>query len=238
VRVPVTLLVSLSALLGASPASAEEAPAAPLQDAPKVPSRAFDRRQVMTRMEIGYRGSFIANAGYNPFSTNDYLPQFSLAALRTILARHRFAFASGIAWDFASTGATDRGGDNASLTLHRLTLPLEGRAHFGEWGYVFLRVAPGVALVSASIDDLSSPAPLTKARWLFATDASVGYNWLLMPRGGALSRVGRMWLQTDVGYGWMASERLNLVPAGASGVDLGTLTLSGAFFRVALAASL
>jgi hypothetical protein len=238
VKLSMTILTGFSVILGASTASAQEAAAAPVEDAPAVAhARVFDRREVMARLEIGYRGSFITNAGYNPFSTDDYLPQFSLAASQTIFARHRFAFASGFAWDFANTGATDRG-DSASLTLHRLTIPLEGRVHFGEWGYAFLRVAPGVAMVSEQIDDPSAPGPLTKDRWLFATDASVGYDWLIMPRGSALSRVARMWLQTDVGYGWMAKERLDLAPAGASGVDLGTLALSGAFFRIAVAASL
>ena len=54
----------------------------------------------------------------------------------------------------------------------------------------------------------------------------------------------RLWLQADGGYGWVASERLNLGPTLASGdarivsgIDLGTISLSGPFFRVAAAAS-
>ena len=54
----------------------------------------------------------------------------------------------------------------------------------------------------------------------------------------------RLWLQADGGYSWVAQERLDLGPALASGdariasgVDLGNISLSGPFFRVAAAAS-
>jgi hypothetical protein len=234
-----TLLAVCLAASCTQAAHAQGGPTEETQASPEAPhARVWDRREMMTQLEIGYRGSFVTNAGYNPFSTNDYLPQFSLAASQTVFAWHRFAFAAGIAWDFANTGATARG-DTSSLTMHRLTAPLEGRTHFGDWGYLFLRVAPGTAVVNAEIDDPSAPAPLAKNRWLFATDVSAGYAWLIAPRGRAWRRVPRLWVQTDAGYGWMASDRLNLAPAsaGASGVDLGSLALSGAFFRIAAAAS-
>jgi hypothetical protein len=49
------------------------------------------------------------------------------------------------------------------------------------------------------------------------------------------------WLQADIGYGWIAAQRLNLAedaPTPAAMVDLGTLAMQGAFFRVAVAASM
>jgi hypothetical protein len=191
-------------------------------------------RETVARVELGYRGSFVTNAGYNPFSSNDYLGQFSLLASRTLYVAHPFAFAAGLAWDYAGGGGFARG-SQSSLTLDRLTVPLEGRLHFGDWGYAFLRVAPGVAFVRTEIDDSSAPTPLAKERWLFATDVSAGYSFPLVFRRG---RTPRAWLNADGGYGWVANERLDLTPGGGvSGVDLGTLALNGAFFRIALAAS-
>jgi hypothetical protein len=198
----------------------------------------------MWRIELGYRGSFITDPGYNPFSTQEYLPQVSLAASRTLFAQGRLSFAPGIAWDYGSSNATARG-DQTSLGMHRLTVPLEGRLHLGGWGYAFLRAAPGVALVNTEVDDGSAPAPLTKSRWLFATDVSAGYAWLAWPRPEAPSPSrGHLWLQGEAGYGWVVAERLNLAPdlppgspQTTSGVDLGSLAMSGAFFRIAAAAS-
>jgi hypothetical protein len=245
VKTLVLFLVCLSITAPASSALAQGEPAG----AEAAASGAVDRRQVMWRLEMGYRGSFVTNAGYNPFSRDDYFSQFSMAASRTIWAGSggglpgRFSFAPGIAWDFGTSSATARG-DNASFSMHRLTVPLEGRMHFGSIGHAFVRAAPGVAFQRAEVDDPSSPAPLSKERWLFATDASAGYAWLVWPHGQASDLVARMWLQGDVGYGWVVAEQLSLAPdlpssdpRRVSGVDLGTLAMQGAFFRVMAAAS-
>jgi hypothetical protein len=201
-----------------------------------------DGRVAMWRLEMGYRGSFVPSAGFDPFSTNDFLPQFSLSASRTVFSQGPLSFAAGLAWDYGASSATARG-DATSLTMHRLTVPLEGRLHFVPWGYAFVRAAPGALSQHAEVDDPSSPANLTKSRWLFATDLSAGYAWLVWPQHGA-GHVARLWLQADAGYGWVASERLDLSPALASGdtravagVDLGDVTVSGAFFRAAAAVS-
>lgn len=201
-----------------------------------------DARIAMWRLEMGYRGSFVPSAGFDPFSTNDFLPQFSISASRTLLSRGAFSFAPGLAWDYGASSATARG-DATSLAMHRLTVPLEGRVHFVPWGYAFLRAAPGVVALAAEVDDSSSAANLIKNRWLFATDVSAGFAWLVWPQRGA-GHVPRLWLQADGGYGWVASERLDLSPALASGdaravsgVDLGGVAMSGAFFRAAAAVS-
>jgi hypothetical protein len=238
---PMLFLVFLS--LSAAPvAGAEE----PLQLKPVEiadPPAPFGGNEAMWRLEVGYRGSFVPNAGYDPFSTNDFLPQFSLAATRTLFAGHHVSFATGLAWDVGSSSATDRG-DQASIGVQRLTVPLEGRVHFGVWGYAFLRGAPGAVSLHTEVDDPSAPATLSKTQWLFATDVSAGYAWLAWPRTREPAQPARLWLQADGGYGWVAQERVDLGPklaSGdarvASGVDLGTISLSGPFFRVAAAAS-
>jgi hypothetical protein len=205
--------------------------------------RALNRPEVVARLEVGYRGSFITNAGYNPFSTSDYLPAFSMALTRTVATQGRFSFAPGLAWDHSASSATSRG-DSASLVFNRLTVPLEGRLRFGRWGFAFVRAAPGVALLHARVLDPSFPAtPLSKSQWLFAADASAGYAFPLWTRALDARRVLRLWVQGDGGYGWVAEERLNLGPdlgsnsQLANGVDLGPVALRGAFFRLAVAAS-
>jgi hypothetical protein len=203
------------ALLSIVLALTAAAPRALAQDTPgESTAGQVDRRETMWRVEMGYRGSFVTTRG-------------------------RFSFAPGLVWEYGSSNATARG-DAASFSMHRLAVPLEARMHFGGWGYAFLRAAPGVATQRAEIDDSFSMA-LTKTRWLFSTDVSAGYAWLMWPRGqpGAT----RLWLQSDVGYGWVAAERLTLAPdpssssQRATAVDLGTLAMQGAFFRIAVAAS-
>jgi hypothetical protein len=218
------------------------------------PERRVDRLREMWRFEAGYRGNFVTDAGYNPFSTKDYFEQVSFVASRTVFARGRFSFAPGIEWDYGKASATARG-DATSLEVQKIALPLEGRIHFGEWGYVFLRASPAVAVENAEVDDPTAicqsagsgepcASPLTKSRWLFATDLSAGYAYPVLSRKEVSGLVARIWLQADGGYGWIVGERLNLAanlasgdPRLASGVDLGTLTMRGAFFRASGAVS-
>jgi hypothetical protein len=238
---PLLFLVFLS-LSTSSPARAQE----PLQLTPAEvasPAAPFGGNVSMWRLEAGYRGSFVPSAGYDPFSTNDFLPQFSLAASRTIFGDSRLSFAAGLAWDVGSSSAADRG-DHASIGVQRLTVPLEERLHFGIWGYAFLRAAAGALSEHTSVEDSSAAATLSKTQWLFASDLSAGYAWLAWPRTGQPPQPIRLWLQADGGYGWVANERLNLGPTLASGdgriasgIDLGTISLSGPFFRAAAAAS-
>ncbi len=226
--------LTLTAAPGGARAQAEGAPA-------REPG--VDRTKAMWRYEIGYRGAFVASAGYDPFSNNDYFPQLSMTASRTVYAWGPWSFAPGLSWDYGKTGASARGSPS-SLEVHRLTVPLEGRLHFGPWGYAFVRGAPGVALESAEIDDPSAPAALTKNAWLLATDLSAGYAYPFVSRPDTSAPVVRVWVQADGGYGWVQDHHLALspaLPAGdpriVDGIDLGTLALRGPFFRLQVAAS-
>jgi hypothetical protein len=240
------LLGALSFMMAAPYARAEEFS---LVETP-APAAQTNRLQSMWRFELGYRGTFVKEAAFDPFSTQDYFGQVSVGFSRTVYAKGRFSFAPGFAWDFGRSGATARG-DGASLDVHRLVVPLEGRMHFGKWGYTFVRAAPGIAFEAAEVDDAASPtltsggtAPLTKSRWLFATDLSAGYAYPLWPRENPTEFMPRVWIQADGGYSWIAPLGLNLAPdlpssdpRMANGVDLGALTMRGAFFRVSAAVS-
>ncbi len=233
------LLAVLSATTAASVARADDVPAP--EETPAAP--AADAHKAMWRFELGYRGAFVTSPGYGPFSTDDYFSQVSVAASRTVLVRGRFSFAPGLAWDYGTTSATARG-DITSLTMHRLGVPLEGRMHVARLGYAFVRVAPGVVLTAAEVQDPSAPAALSKNRWLMAADASAGYAWLAWSRPEGPGPMARLWLQGEAGYGWVATERLDLAPdlasgssQRASGADLGALAMRGVFFRAAAAVS-
>jgi len=233
-RVMLVVLMGVSTL-GLRAARADEGDAV-------VSTRRFDAGEIVGRFELGYRGSFVSGSGYNPFSTNDYLPQLSIGVTRTLASQGPWSFAAGVAWDYAATGATSLG-DTTELTLDRLTVPLEGRRRFGRFGYAFVRAAPGIAYESVEVDDASVPGnALTKSRWLFAADLSAGYSVPLWTRRGSGSQLlSHLWAQADGGYGFVVDQRLNLTPSGqarADGVDLGTLALSGGFFRLSVAASL
>jgi hypothetical protein len=234
------------ALVVAASAARAQAPSVPEPVASETaaPTGQTDRLTTMWRFELGYRGNFVREATFDPFSTQDYFGQVSLSGSRTIYSRGRFSFAPGFAWDYGKSGATARA-DMASIEVHRLVVPLEGRMHFGAWGYAFLRAAPGIAVVTAEVNDQAlANAPLTKSRALFATDLSAGYAYPLWPRENRTELMPRMWLQADGGYGSIATLGLNLTPdlsSGdqriASGIDLGALTMRGAFFRMAAALS-
>ena len=188
---------------------------------------------------VGYRGSFISDSGMNAFSTKDYLAQFSLGASRNLLERGRFSFAPGIIWDYGGSSATARGAQT-SLSVHRLSIPLEARYRVAPWLFIFVRTAPGVASISTRVSDASAPAPLAKSGWVPVMDLSAGAAWRF---ARVNDRVG-FWLTGEGGYGWSKSLALNLSPDLASDdprhvaeTDLGRLALRGGFVRFGAALS-
>lgn len=189
--------------------------------------------------DVGYRGSFISDPGMNAFSTRDYLAQFSLGASRKVIERGRFSFAPGLIWDYGASSATARGAQT-SLTVHRLSIPLEGRYRIAPWLVAFVRAAPGLTSISARVSDDSGPAPLAKSEWVPSMDFSGGAAWRF---ARVNDRVG-FWLTGEGGYGWAKSTALNLSPdlAGddprrVADTDLGRLALRGGFMRFGAALS-
>ncbi len=234
-----TLSIGLVALATSAPAWAQS-PDAPAEEGTTPPAPTWPASR--WRVEVGYRGSYITDSGFDPFAKTDALPQLSVGASLTVAQRGRLSFAPGLAWDHGGRSATARGAAS-SLTLDRVTVPLEGRFHVDRWGYAFVRVAPGFVAQTARLEDPSAGVPYTKSRALFATDLSAGYALPLF-RLGRRESAPTAWLQADGGYGWVATERLDLAPDAASddprrtrGIDLGSLATSGAFFRAGLAVS-
>jgi hypothetical protein len=198
-------------------------------------------RPPVWEVEAGLRTMFIKDAGYDPFSADDALAQFSLTATRALVRRGDLALAAGVGLDLGGSSATARGA-SSSLTLTRVSAVAEGRYQPLSRLYLFGRLAPGLLHGSATIDDASSPAAsgLTGNFDSFSLEAS---------GGGALcfGDIGRphlgAWLVADGGYGWAAAKPLVLAPNLGSDqskggtLDLGTLAARGAFFRIAVALS-
>jgi hypothetical protein len=225
-----SLPLSLALLFVAAPTLAQEPAPAP------APSHAE-----LLRLEIGARQAFIADPGFDAFAQHNEFGQLSIAASHPIFARGRFTLAPGLAWDYGMAEASVRGSPS-SLTVHRVSIPIEARFSLLPQLYVFTRVAPGAAHANAEVKDASAPAPLVRGAWIASLDASAGATYRLLTLTDLRGRPLDMWLSADGGYGFSRSTELTLSPDLADGdprrtgaADLGALSLRGAFFRVAAA---
>lgn len=191
---------------------------------------------------MGYRGTFVDSPGFDPFSNNDYFPQFSLGGSRVLAWRGRFALAAGLSWDYGESDATARAA-STGLTVDRFTVPLTMRYALLRWLHLFVTVAPGVTWASAHVDEASAPASLVKTSWLPSGDASAGARWAF-----ANTRVGPypvvFWLSAEGGYAWTAPMQLSMSPDLPSTdprltatTDLGSLAMNGGFGRIAVSVS-
>lgn len=188
---------------------------------------------------IGVRTVFIKGAAFDPFSSGDAFAQFSLSGARVVVRRGRLALVGGAILDLGTSDSTARGAPS-ELSLTRISALIEGR--YRPWSrlYGFVRLAPGLLHGSASMTDASSPAgdSLGTSFNAFSVDGSAGAAF----RIGSIGSTGLgAWLTGEGGYGWAPSERLLLTPSlgadqsKAGGLDLGSLTPGGGFFRVAFA---
>jgi hypothetical protein len=218
-----------------APTVVEEAPAPPRR--PRV-----DTWQAL----VGVRAALIRSPGFDPFSNQDGLAQVDLSFSRVLLRQDRLALAAGLGFDYGASSTYARGAPS-HLGLTRGSLVIEGRYTFHPHVYGFLRAAPGVLNLSASVDDSStppqpntSPTPLTADFTVPCLDGSLGLAVGLAPPS---SRVGA-WILAQGGYGWAASHDLLLAPQLGSAdqrkiaaIDLGSLSPSGPFMAFSFALS-
>jgi hypothetical protein len=221
----------LLVLLGGQAAASDELPAVTSPASAATIPRGGDRWQAA----IGLRMALFRDAGYDPFSTNDAFPQLAVSASRVIGG----GSAVGIAYDRGSASENARGAD-ATLTVTRLSLTLEERVALHRHVYLFARLAPGIAFVSAKLADPSAPASLSGSFIALSGDAS----------GGAALRINTtvspvsVWLVGEGGYGFIPRHSLSLGPElptidrdKMGQTDLGSLSLRGPFLRFSLALS-
>lgn len=188
----------------------------------------------MWAITTGFRVAHIPSAGFDPFAKNDVLTSFDLEATRTLYVRDRWSFAVGFGGSMGGRQENARG-DRASLTAGRLAVPLCGRYHVGRAFYVGARLAPSVTIAHAALDRGASSVSPSDTFALIGADASLGARFGI-PLGPSTSKP-RLWIGTDLGYSVTTSHTLSLaqseeVPGTTKGnVSLGSLSLSGAFFR-------
>lgn len=195
-------------------------------------------------LNVGLRENYVKSAGFDPYSTNDVLPQFSVGIEAPVLVRGKLALAVGAAYSGGGASSSMRG-DSTHLFAHQLSVPIEGRYHFAPWGWAFVRVAPGATGLVQSLTDSSSPNTLSSTAWAFSTDVSAGASILLGPRAPDADgkRIPRFWMIPEVGYGFATratfKDRPDRDPADALGTDERTavpsLALNAFFWRLAVA---
>jgi hypothetical protein len=193
------------------------------------------------RLGVGPRFMYVPSAGFDTFAKSDLLTSFAVDATITVLQEGKLTLATGLAWDVGGRSDGLRGVD-ASLTVHRLTVPIEGRWHYKPWLYSFLKIAPGTAYMRDRIDDKANPT-IHDAAWVFAAEASVGASLLALGHGDLDRRSVRLWVTPEIGYSLATSADLRPDPGrddkdvlGAdASANLGSLGLSGLFWRISAA---
>lgn len=201
-------------------------------------------RYDLVRVNAGVRIGYLPSRGFDTFASNDVLPQFSIDGTYPLFTRGKLVLGAGLGWDVGGRAGTVRGFD-ASLTTHRLYVPLEGRWHWSPGLSIFGKVAPGAVAAIASVQDPSSPNELSTTGWAFSADASVGASILLGPRQHPEKRTIRFWLTPEIGYAVTTNAPLRGDPGrdteellgSDESTNLRSLALSGLFWRASVGAT-
>jgi hypothetical protein len=190
---------------------------------------------------MGVRGGFISDAGFDAFSDEDGLVQFSLGFGRTLLSADALSVAAIAMWDYGAASDKARGADT-DLDVHRFAIGPEIRYHLVPWLYVFGRPLPAAIHTRASLDAPVMDATLYSRDWSFGFDATAGAAVQLWGKRSAASTKPRVWAQFEGGYGWATSVDLKFraddadaAPQRVEDVDLGTLAIRGPMFRISIA---
>jgi hypothetical protein len=229
-------VASLAALTLAAPAhAADEGPS-------NVDAEALGTHQRHLRLDLGARTQYVSSAGLDPFKKNDAIPQLSLGASYAFWAHEQLSLAVVAGFDYSDWGAKARSAD-ASLDLKRFTLGAEGRYHLLRVLALTGKLAPTLTRESAVLatgigSDLKSTA------WKGGFDVTAGAALEVFGYHSGASKRPRLWLTAEGGYGWTASNALELEPDEPSqapqrtqALDLEDLSLSGPLFKISAALS-
>lgn len=222
-------------------ASADEPPPQSPHEESPAPAPEGAPRYDLLRANLGLRYGYLRSRGYDTFSTNDVLTQWSLDATYPVVAWRKLVVGVGIGWDYGGSSANARSFET-SLATHRLYVPIEARYYVLPSVAVFGKVAPGAVAALASVHEPSAPNDLSATGWAFSTDASVGASILLGPRNRPDLRQPRVWATPEIGYAVTTKASLGANPGRDAqdvlGSDedtrLGALSLSGLFWRLSV----
>lgn len=201
------------------------------------PPSGLGNHQKNVRFEIGARTQFVNSSGFNPFSQNDVLPQFSVGASFAFWARDQLSLAAVAGFDYGGSSANLRS-DEASIDLRRFSLAPEARYHLLRILVLTAKVGPTLTREAAEVSG-ALRTPLVKTGWKFGFDATAGAALELWGYESGASRKPRLWLMGEGGYGWTAPMKLTFEPEDAGSVpqrltplDLGELSVAGPLFRI------
>jgi hypothetical protein len=233
---PQTPLPPPPTVIVANPAPPPMTPDTPAAQRPEGAPR-YD----LIRINAGARIGYIGNSGFDTYSSNDVLPQFSIDGTFPLLTSGKLVLAAGAGWDVGGRSDSIRG-LTSSLGVHRFYVPIEGRYHFKPWLYGFGKSAPGAAAMMASVKDPSVPDTISATGWAFSADASIGASVLMGPRSNMDKRTIRFWLTPEIGYGFTTKASLNMNPNRDQEFALGSdesttmraLALNGFFWRASV----
>ena len=188
---------------------------------------------------LGLRASHVADSGYDPFSDSDDLLQVSVGVGATLLRHQRLSLAAVGFWDYGEKSSSARG-SLTSLDVHRLSVGPELRYHLLPRLYFFGHALPAFAHSSASIEDGVAQVTRYARHWSYGLDGAAGAAFEVYgARTGSIRP--RLWAIAEGGYGYLGSTPLQMSPDPGQGpqrpeaVDLGSLSLAGAYLRVSAA---
>ena len=212
------------------------------QDRPEPDPEALGTHQKNIRVDIGMRTQLVSNAGLDPFSENDVVPQLALGASWGFYANERLSVAAMFGFDYGAISSRAR--DNAtSLDVRRFTLGPEARYHLLRVLALTARVAPTLTRQAAEIST-GIDSDLQHIAWKFGFDATAGAALELYGYRAGTSRKPRLWVTAEGGYGWSMPTDMVFEPIEADSapqrltpLELEDLSLSGPLFRVTLALS-
>jgi hypothetical protein len=198
-------------------------------------------RHDLIRVNAGLRIGYVPSRAFDMFASNNALPQFSIDGTYPVLTSGKLVLAAGLGWDVGGRSDKVRGFD-ASLTTHRLYVPIEGRWYFTPGLSVFGKVSPGAVAAISSVRESSSPNELSGTGWAFSADLSIGASILMGPRQRMDKRAVRFWVTPELGYAFTTQASLRTNPGrdekdllgSDENTNLRSLALSGFFWRASL----
>ncbi len=220
-------------------AADEEPPAAPPKEHEPLPGLdALGSHQAHWWLDLGVRTSYVNDSGYDPFSYDDALIQFSVGGGRTVFSRGSLSAGVGLVYEVGGTSADARG-DITTLLVQRVVLAPEIRNHLWARMYVFAQPALGLLRTRATLDDSASGVTLEAKNWGTAFDLTAGGAYQIYGRPSGEKATPRLWIGAQGGYGWGRKVHLEMSPDDDSygperiaPLDLGDLTLRGPTFRI------
>jgi len=198
---------------------------------------ALGSHQRHIRVDLGARVQHVSSPGLDPFAERDAIPQVTLGASYAFWARDRLSLAGAFAFDYSDWSSEARSA-RTDLDLRRFALGPEARFHLLRLLVLTGKLAPTLTRESATMST-GVGSNLVSTAWKFGVDATVGAAVELFGFHSGASRLPRLWISGEGGYGWTAPHELRLspeeggsAPERSAAVTLGDLSVSGPLYRI------